>query len=79
MTDATAATESAFVIERYHNSIVEYWNGRFVDARGWETVHESALRFARREDADRVLAWLLDGGGRVAEHFWTKEAAPCQK
>jgi len=68
--------ESAWLIERYHNSDIEYWNGRGTEKPyggqqyPWVRGANDALRFARYEDAAIVLSWLLDARGRVAEHVW---------
>lgn len=65
------ARESGWVIERHFNGELRYWNGRFSDpAKGFVPDHEKAVRFARQVDAAIVLAWLLDGNGRTAEHIW---------
>jgi hypothetical protein len=63
--------EVGWVIERYDNSQLMYWAGRPRDG-AWSHKHEDAVRFAREVDASRVLGWMLDGTGRVAEHMWLK-------
>lgn len=65
-----AAPLSGWVIEKYWNGELQYWTGRFIDARGWSSKHDEARRFARCEDASIVLAWLLNGEGRAVEHLW---------
>lgn len=65
--------ESGWVIERYVNSELRYWNGQFTDtSRGFSSDHKDAIRFAREHDASYVLSWLLEGNGRVAEHVWSE-------
>lgn len=68
--DLTPRAEVGVVIERHINSELRYFNGRFLDDRGFVPKHEEAIRFAREEDAVVILAWLLGGRGRVAEHIW---------
>lgn len=65
-----------FLIERYFNSELRYWNGRSTAAIGFTPKHGEACRFARHEDAAIVLSWLLDGNGKVAEHSWGVPSAP---
>lgn len=62
--------QPCYLIERYILNTLHFWSGRFADVRGFTTKSEDALRFARTEDANVVLAWLLDGSGRVVEHLW---------
>lgn len=62
--------EKGWVIERYLNSKLYYWEGERLDDVGFVTDHARALRFARQEDASKVLSWLLNANGRVAEHVW---------
>lgn len=62
--------ESGWVIERQVNSELRYWNGMFLDGRGFLPDNQRAIRFARQVDAATVLSWLLDGQGRVSEHTW---------
>ena len=66
MTDANR--QDGWLIERHVNSQLLYWSGRKTgDESFCQDVFE-AVRFAREEDASRVLAWCLNGQGRVAEH-----------
>lgn len=56
-----------------------YWDGRGADTFSYK--HEQAVRFARKEDAERVLAWVIsqqrrDEGARVSEHGWYRDSAP---
>lgn len=71
--------EYGWVIERHINSQLCYWAGRSIDvavprAAIFSPKNEDAIRFARAADASVVLAWLLNGNGRVAEHVWTGAA-----
>lgn len=67
-----SAEQVGWVIERYHNSTLFYWNGRSSD--GFTGDIKEAIRFARDADASTVLGWLLDGHGRVAQHMWCPPA-----
>ena len=60
--------ERAWVIERHINSVLHYWTG--MGAEGFYHEDKSACRFAREQDAQRVLRHCLTGHGRVAEHVW---------
>lgn len=68
--------EIGWLIELHFGSAHVYWNGRAV--RGWTSDHKNAVRFSRREDADRVLGCLLDGDPRcvVVEHGWCQSQPP---
>jgi hypothetical protein len=69
------AHESGWLIERHVNSQLLHFNGKFTDERGFTPKHDDAIRFAREDDASTVLAWLLSGNGRVAEHIWSDESS----
>lgn len=60
--------ERGWVIERYINSELHYWDGRGRDP--WTPKHEDAIRLARQQDAEMILSWQLNGQGRTAEHTW---------
>jgi len=63
----------AWLIERVDNGA--YWDGRAVglDAT-FSHAHTDAVRFARKEDAERIIAWLLCQHPVVArEHGWVEE------
>lgn len=62
--------ESGYVIERYINGELRYWEGRYVDDRAFITNASDAVRFARESDGAVVLAWLLGGHGRITQHVW---------
>jgi hypothetical protein len=64
--------ESGWLIERYINGQLRFWDGRYIDDRGFVVSSGEATRFSREEDAAVVLAWLLGGHGRAAEHVWTE-------
>ena len=61
-------SEKGWLIERHINSELRYWCGHA--AEDFRPQHADAVRFAREEDANIVLAWLCKGVGRVAEHAW---------
>ena len=68
---AQMTEESGWLIERWINSGLQYWNGMFLDSsRGFSSDNQRAVRFAREVDAPPVLSWLLDGQGKVSEHMW---------
>jgi hypothetical protein len=53
--------------------LIEHANGAYWDGRGNTFHHDpnEAVRFARKEDAERVIGWLLRGEPVVArEHGW---------
>jgi hypothetical protein len=61
------ATVFAWLIERTDNGT--YWDGRGIES--WHPANEWAVRFARKEDAERVIYWLLANEPVVArEHGW---------
>lgn len=66
--DAINNEESGWVIERYVNSSICYWEGRSPD--GFIPDNAKAIRFSREVDASIVLAWLCGGNGKVSEHMW---------
>lgn len=59
---------TGWLIERYINNELRYWGGRAADH--FTPKYDEAIRFARDEDANLVLAWLCNGLGRVAQHMW---------
>jgi hypothetical protein len=63
--------ESGWVIEKYINGELRYWNGWPLEMSCWVTENLRAIRFARETDAAYVLSWLLKGEGRAVEHVWT--------
>ena len=63
-------TEFAWVIEGGDTSRPHYWDGRALDS--FTHDHLEAVRFARREDADRIKFVLLNNEHlRVCEHGWS--------
>lgn len=70
------ADELGWVIERYINDRLHYWNaGSGMNGRtdGFTDRHEDAVRFCRQEDASMVLFRICGGQGRVAQHSWGME------
>lgn len=63
-----------WLIERHIDSVTRYWNGRFLDDRGFVSNVNEAVGFANEQDGAIVLAWLLDRHGRVAQHVWSESA-----
>lgn len=63
--------EIGWVIERHINSELRYWDGRSFGDESFVSDSLKAIRFARSEDAQVVLAWGLKGLGRVGQHMWT--------
>lgn len=83
--DADHERETAWLIERYHNSRIHYFDGsprqgvHSADfSAAWNEKADAAIRFAREQDAAVVLARCLGGIGRVAEHAFppTNTRAP---
>ena len=77
MTDRTG-----WLIERYYNGALHYWNGRPLDTSwvaakdsadinsgAWSEKHSDAIWFADEGSAAIVLSWALGGVGRVAQHM----------
>ena len=58
---------SAWVIECYINSVLRYWDGNAQTPR-LTSDYDRAIKFADEASASRVLAYLLEGNGRVAQH-----------
>lgn len=51
----------------------KYWDGRAADSTAFTSDHLEAVRFSRREDADRVIHWLLQKFNVflvAREHSW---------
>lgn len=66
------ADETGWVIERYLHSVQHYWGGH--DANDWRLSADEAIRFAREQDGAVILAYTLEGIGRVAQHMWVGAA-----
>ena len=45
-----------------------YWDGRNLETMVMD--HNDAVRFARKQDAERVISWLLNKELRAVEHGW---------
>lgn len=73
-------TETAWVIEGTGDGSPTYWDGKDADSPFFTTDHTEAIRFARKEDAERAKYWLLPEvlRGVVAsrEHGWVKTPTP---
>ena len=65
-----SGNEFAWVIEDTSLANLQYWTGRGAD--GWSFDHADAMRFSRKEDAERALGWIVPARHytRVAEHGW---------
>ena len=67
---AITTESSGWVIERYGC----YWDGRGRDTFVSSRFHLEAVRFARKQDAERVLEWSINEALRTAcaviEHVW---------
>lgn len=74
--------QSGYLIERYYNGALHYWNGRPRDAAwtnssdatdadtaAWTPKADGAVWFSNSDSAAVVLSWCLGGVGRVAEHM----------
>lgn len=62
--------QTMFVIERYRNSQLEYWSGHSDHFNTWTEKFDHACKFYDYYSAGVILAWPLDGMGRVAEHAY---------
>ena len=70
----STTTEYAWVIEGDQN----YWDGKYTDSRGFSRDISDCVRFARREDAERVKHWLLQFAAfalRTTQHAWVNGVA----
>jgi hypothetical protein len=69
--------ESGWLIERADSSPAEprYWAAGQREAErssAWTSNHMQAIRFARKEDAERVAARIMkDIDVRICEHDWS--------
>ena len=65
------STEIAWLIERRDRNAIEYLtgdgNGYFPD---WTKKDLEAIRFCRREDAERIAAIFEDLDIHICEHQW---------
>lgn len=66
------ASAAAFVIEDTGGASPSYWTGQGPDK--WSFNHDDAMRFSRKQDAERALGWLVPAKHytRVSEHIWTQ-------
>lgn len=73
--------DCAWLIEKHKDGKLFYWTGLADNKRGdWTPVVDLAVRFARREDAERMANWHAQTyhmprafpsySVRVAEHIW---------
>ena len=72
---AEASTETGWLIEHHYDipeSGVRYWAGLEVygDESVWTPDPSAAIRFARREDAEKIVPALHWEKIVVAEHVW---------
>lgn len=67
--------EFAWVIERTVVADVVYWTG----GSGWSKDHLAAVRFARKEDADRAASYLIGWTVRITEHGWIQSTDGLEK
>src|SRR6185312_3151035 len=77
MTDAKATLaeeEFGWVIERGDSSPSSptYWSGPDY----WSQDHMDAVRFSRKQDAERVACRLHGGHHRICEHGWCNNPTP---
>lgn len=69
-------TESGWVIERADSDAAEpkYWAAGQREAErssAWTSNHMEAIRFARKDDAEKVARRIMRGVGvRICEHQW---------
>ena len=64
-----APTESGWLIE-FTGGAPSWWDGRGPDTGMFDA--NEAVRFARREDAERVLYWIVTRRPAiVTEHLWS--------
>lgn len=69
LTKKAVATEYAWVIERGDSppSSPTYYTG---GSDGWSQDHLDAIRFSRKQDAERAAYHLRWPNCRIAEHGW---------
>lgn len=68
-------SETVWLIERKYNSVTHYFSAyvstTYLNSRAsFRTEPETALRFARKEDAEMFLKTFLMSEGAVHEHTW---------
>lgn len=64
-----AKDEAVWLIEADQS----YWDGRYPDSRGFSKDVNDAVRFERREDAEKVRHWILQTWAfalRTTQHIW---------
>ncbi len=76
---AKAQEEKAWLVEIQPSGGPQWWTGRgdewtpYVDG-SQRNPTLSAMRFAREEDANRAIGWLVDKGvargAKATEHIW---------
>lgn len=72
----------AYVIEQWHVEKLQYWDGveqragSLKEANRWTPDYASAVKFADRESATKVLIYICGGVGRVTEHATIGEGQP---
>lgn len=64
--------EQGWLIERITRHVPFYWTGKSLQEHGHGFSHDpnDAVRFAREEDALKVLNGVLAGYGVVRQHIW---------
>jgi len=68
-------TDFAWLIENAELANVQYWTGQGVEH--WSFNPNEAMRFVRKEDAERALGWLVPARHytRIAQHGWMRRLA----
>jgi hypothetical protein len=67
---ADTSRECAWLIETPNST---YWDGHFLDGKGFTPKVADAVRFSRFQDAEAVKHWLLGTFAwtlRTAQHCW---------
>lgn len=64
-----------YAIEQLHNGQRVYWDGVEAHTSGrqksrWTADFHSAVKFADRESAAKILVYICDGCGSVVEHAY---------
>lgn len=75
-----AVRETGWLIEHSQEGLLKYWSPSSTEHRTWVIDPWQAVRFSRREDAERVKVALNYAFSAVIEHaFMPKEPTPATK
>lgn len=72
MDNPQTAPETGWLIETTaYGDDIHYWNGHMFDDDDWTKDSIEAVRFARKEDAQKIIDYIgWDNGVFAIEHGW---------